>query len=310
MTTTVRTGTACPGCGADVTAAYCAQCGQRVTTPVVSVRRLLRDVLEDQFSINGTLPRTLAALFFKPGWLTNEYLRLRISPYVPPFRLYLVASVLFFLVISFRTGQPTLTVEDRAELDSIGRALHDSAAARRARGEPPPRQRFGISIDPTQPNWAENVTVNLGNERLNAMIRARLQTLGNRPPEEALGRVTRGVLENAPKVMFLLLPLYAFLLKLLYIRSKRYYVEHFIFALHVHAFAFVLFLPVTLLQHVPYVPIILIAWLMLYFWLALKRVYRQGWVKTTVKWVLLGQTYGIAVGFGVFVALLAAIVTL
>lgn len=310
MATTARPGTACPACGADLTGAYCANCGQRATSPVLSVRKLLRDVLEDQFSVNGTLPRTLTALFFKPGFLTKEYLRLRISPYVPPFRLYLVASVLFFLVISFRTGPPTLTVEDRAEFDSVRAALRDSTAARRARGEAPPRQRFGISIDPTQRNWAENVSVNLGNERLNGMIRARLQTLGELPPEEALGRVVRGMVENAPKVIFLLLPLYALLLKLLYIRSKRYYVEHFIFALHVHAFAFVLFLLMSLLQNVHYMPGLLWVWLMLYFWLALKRVYGQSRLKTTAKWFVLGGTYAVAVACGLFVALLATLITL
>src|SRR5687768_17012386 len=112
MATTVQPGTPCSACGPDITGAYCANCGQRATTPVLSVRKLLRDVLEDQFSVNGTLPRTLAALFFKPGFLINEYLRLRISPYVPPFRLYLVASVLFFLVISFTAGNPTISVQE------------------------------------------------------------------------------------------------------------------------------------------------------------------------------------------------------
>jgi hypothetical protein len=308
MATTAQPGTACPACGADITGAYCANCGQRSTSPVLSVRALLRDVLEDQFSVNGTLPRTLSALFFKPGFLTNEYLRLRISPYVPPFRLYLVASVLFFLVISFRAGAPELTVEDRARIDSARVAMRDSAAARAARGEAAP-QRRGIHIDPTASNWAETVTINLGNERLDRIVKDRLAVMGNLPPEEALARVLRGLLENAPKVIFLLLPLYALLLKLLYIRSKRYYVEHFIFALHVHAFAFVLFLVMTLVEGVRYVPGLLFAWLMLYFWLALKRVYRQGWVKTTVKWFVLGQTYGIAVGLGLLVALLAAIFT-
>src|SRR5688572_22731318 len=310
MATTVQPGTACPACGADITGTYCANCGQRATTPVLSVRKLLRDVLEDQFSVNGTLPRTLAALFFKPGFLTNEYLRLRISPYVPPFRLYLVASVLFFLVISFTAGNPTISVQDRAEFDSTRAAVRDSVAARQARGEAPARRRVGIAVDPTQPNWADSVKVNLGNERLNTIVKSRLQALGELPPEEALGRVIRGVLEQAPKVIFLLLPLYALLLKLLYIRRKRYYVEHFIFALHVHAFAFVLFLLMTLVQNVGFATGLLFLWLMVYYWLALKRVYGQGWFRTTVKWFVLGQTYAIAVALGLFAALVAAVFTI
>jgi hypothetical protein len=309
MATTTRPATTCPACGADITGAYCATCGQRATSLVLSVRTLLRDVLEDQFSVNGTLPRTLLALFFKPGFLTNEYVRLRISPYVPPFRLYLVASVLFFLLASFRTGPPEITVEDRAELDSIRAAVRDSAAARVARGEPPP-QRRGITIPPAGENWADSIDVDLPSEWLTRAVRARLQTLGHLPPEEALRRVFRGAYENAPKVMFLLLPFYALLLKVLYIRRKRYYVEHFIFALHVHAFAFILFLVMLPLADVRVIPGVLLLWLLIYFWLALKRVYRQGWLKTTVKWFLLGQTYAIAVVLGLVVAIFAAIFTL
>jgi hypothetical protein len=127
-----------------------------------------------------------------------------------------------------------------------------------------------------------------------------------------------GFVATTPKVMFFLLPFYAFLLKLLYVRSKRYYVEHFIFSLHGHAFAFSLFVVLMLAAMVPgdaleeWMGLLIgvsLLWLMVYYWVALRRVYQQGWFKTTVKWFLLGQMYALAVGVGLAVAFLAAVFT-
>src|SRR5690606_39592257 len=93
-----------------------------------------------------------------------------------------------------------------------------------------------------------------------------------------------------PHLVFVLLPVFAFLLKLLYVRRKRYYAEHFVFALHTHAFTFVAF---TLMLLIPWdvVDRILLIWMVLYVWIAMRTVYRQGFLKTTVKWWVLGWTY-------------------
>ena len=78
------------------------------------------------------------------------------------------------------------------------------------------------------------------------------------------------MLEYAPHMVFVLLPVFALLLKLLYIRRRRYYAEHFVFALHVHAFMFVM---MTLIVVLPWdilnLPILL--WIAVYIWLAMKR---------------------------------------
>ena len=86
------------------------------------------------------------------------------------------------------------------------------------------------------------------------------------------------------------------ILKLLYIRRDRYYAEHFVFALHVHAFVFLLF---TLMMLLPgAADVVLVFALLVYTWVALKRVYRQGWFRTTVKWWTLGFTYSFVLLFG------------
>lgn len=332
----IQHGAACPNCNAPITGQYCADCGQRVTEVRMSVRRILMDVLEDQFSLNSGLVRTLKALFFKPGLLTTEYFSLRIARYVPPFRLYLISSLMFFLLLSFFASGDRLNIEENAGTigDSINaaaagenagaaqataRADTTRSAQRRTAGDTTFRLRLGtskpgsdglnigVTTNPGESNWAENTEVNLGNERLNRAIKARLIALGELPPQDAFRQLIRGAIESTPKVMFLILPIYALLLKLLYARRKRLYVEHFIFALHVHAFAFLIFFVALALQKVPFAGTVLFFWLPVYALLAMKRVYGQGWFKTTVKWGALGFVYMIVLSFGLVAAFVGAL---
>jgi hypothetical protein len=108
--------------------------------------------------------------------------------------------------------------------------------------------------------------------------------------------------------MFLLLPIFAFLLKLLYIRRGRLYVEHLIFSLHVHAFAFFAFTAGLLLDQSS------VGWLqatapwvdaspLLYLVLAMSHVYEQGLIKSTIKSFILLLIYSLVFTIG-FLALL------
>ena len=281
----------------------------------MSVGRLFRDVLEDQFSLNATLPRTMSALLFKPGTLTREYFDLRIARYIPPFRLYLIATLLFFVVASFMAGRAQFRVdpEDQASIDSIraaeANAPKDTSGARVRTS----RQRggvFGIQITPGDTaNWVDSVRVNFGFAPLDNAVKRQIRSLGRLPPEEALRRLTRSTIEQVPKVMFLLLPVYAFLLKLLYILKKRYYVEHFVFALHVHALMFLMFFLMLLTNRSPVVQGLRFAWVPIYTLIAMKRVYQQGWIITIGKWGMLGVSYVLVLVGGMLLALMAALLT-
>jgi len=148
--------------------------------------------------------------------------------------------------------------------------------------------------------------VNLPWRWLDQRLESNLQALGELPPNVALRRTWDAMIEELPKVMFLLLPVYALLLKLIYIRRKRYYIEHFVFALHVHAISFTLFSLVLIYRADLFVLVVSFA-IALYVWLAMKRVYAQGYFMTTLKWLLLGFTYMILVTFGGLLAAILAI---
>ena len=94
-------GTKCLNCGAPLAGQYCGQCGQRATSRLISVVELLRDAFGDLFELDSRLWRTLLPLLAKPGQLTLDYLEGRRARYMPPFRMYLVFSLVFFLVAFF-----------------------------------------------------------------------------------------------------------------------------------------------------------------------------------------------------------------
>ncbi|HYW07866.1 MAG TPA: DUF3667 domain-containing protein [Longimicrobium sp.] len=238
---------------------------------------MMLEVVDDQFSVNSALPRSAKALFLRPGELTREYMAGRIVRYIPPFRLYLVCSVVFFLVLSL--------VPDLNPMRNVIRvdaARSDSAGAAAPAAERP-------AAAPADSNWADDISIRSPNAALDSLASQRLRELGRLPPQEAFRRVSAAFLQHAPQMMFLLLPLFAFLLKVLYFRRKRFYVEHFIFALHIHSFTYVVLTAMVLLP--AWTHPILNVWLMIYVFLAMRRVYGQGLFRTTIKYVTLGMSY-------------------
>ncbi len=78
----------CPNCDAELTARYCAQCGQDAHRQVLSLQHTLGELLEDVSQADARVWRTLRLLVLRPGELTCEYLRGKRASYTPPFRLY------------------------------------------------------------------------------------------------------------------------------------------------------------------------------------------------------------------------------
>jgi hypothetical protein len=316
----------CLNCGDPTPGNYCRNCGQAKRRVAVSVAALVTDVLEDQLVLNRALPRTLLYLIFRPGFLTVEYVNGRIVRYIAPFRLYLVSSIVFFLLLSFfglraieraEVGENvTLRVDSAARafrvsglesIDTTGmppearRALRqlellpqniDSAAAAAGPSDSIPQQPPVPGLQPWARELAGDTTGTGIDQNLEDRIVARY---GHLPVRDALREFAREYLEYVPHIVFLLLPVFALILKVLYARRKRYYAEHFVFALHVHAFTFLLFTLMFVISRAA-VNAWLFFGLMLYVWVAMKRVYAQGVFRTSAKYLVLGGTYAVLVG--------------
>lgn len=336
----------CLNCGDETTGRFCPACGQRKTDIQVSLRALVLDTLEEELTVDRRVPATLGALFLEPGQLTVEYVNGRVARYLRPVRLYLVSSLLFFLVLSFMSLQflrgamaPQEEVEARqalevirAELENPGlhfapRLVLESIEVELVRQSQAGEGRAGAAEEPEGPGpaapepdaqsgeptegeapgetgegsagfqqaLAEITDLDLGHPTLTRAANAKIRQLQRMEPREAAERVAQDFLRIAPTVMFFLLPVFALALKGLYIRRRRFYAEHFIFLLHTHSFIFLQFTVLLLLVAVGWTPGWLVAgvmgWMLLYTYLALKRVYGQGWLKTLAKWWTLGWVY-------------------
>ena len=145
-----------------------------------------------------------------------------------------------------------------------------------------------------------------GIQALDSVAAERLTRFRGQSPQEAWRQVFGEFLEHAPTMMFVLLPVFAGVMKLIYVRRKRFYVEHFVFALHVHAFVFLTF-AVSLLARHEAVSSVLMLWVMLYIYLAMKRFYGQGWFRTGAKYVLLGMLYNLILGAAFAITLILSL---
>ena len=140
-------------------------------------------------------------------------------------------------------------------------------------------------------------------------------TLKNGTPEqkrEVVQRMLAGVFSLVPQTMFVLLPLFAVILKVFYLFKRRLYMEHLIVALHSHAFIFLSLLVLLALAALKGlsssawldVPVDLLTaaawiWLFLYLYLMQKRVYMQGWILTTLKYWCVGICYTVLLSIAV-----------
>jgi hypothetical protein len=124
---------------------------------------------------------------------------------------------------------------------------------------------------------------------------------------------------NLPYMMLCCIPLFAFVLKILYIRRDIFYIDHLVYALHIHTFAYTGVMLIVLatigLNHIA--PGTITGWIIAFLWivfvvqifLSIRRVYRQGWFTSIFKFLFGGFAYlivlvsALAVTFFITVAL-------
>lgn len=182
---------------------------------------LLGNVIKETFEVDGRAALTIRTLFRHPGLLTSEFLDGRRRRHTSPLRLYLVISIVFFVVVAWLA-------------------------------------QSGILLEP-----------------------------GQDPGFDAAVQV-RFLSDDLPRLMFLLLPVFAALLKVVF--ARRLYFDHLIFSLHLHSAGYIVLALAMPLENVadkdviaPIVRALLLAYFVAYFVLALRRVYAPGWFALALK---------------------------
>jgi len=230
---------ACLNCGTPLVGPFCAECGQRDIPPYPSVRELAIDAFWELSGWDGRFATTVRALVRRPGMLTREFLEGRRARYISPLRLYLMASLVYFLLaaaapdVRLESGKTVfmgVRVSSTAPVDSTpSRAERVAEAA-------------GEAIEKQQPLTPEQRAVVL--EEI-ASAPPLMQPFLRRAVEDPAG-FKAGILRAFPRMLFVLLPVFAAIVALFY--RGRKYPEHLYFAIHLHAFFFLAFALVELVK--------------------------------------------------------------
>lgn len=147
------------------------------------------------------------------------------------------------------------------------------------------------------------------------IIKNAIRYIKKHPGEESqfISDVAKAFTGNFPKVLFFLLPIYAFLLKILYFRHNMYYSEHLVFSVTVYNFYYLLFSIAMLLALIPglgWLPLPAAILVLVYQYIGMKNMYKQSWIMTIVKFILFGLLFNIFILAGLFVNFIITLVTL
>ena len=371
----------CENCHSQVIGSFCSQCGQSVESTLKYFWTVLLHLLDDIFSFDSRASRTLKPLLLNPGFLTNEYIQGRRVHYVPPLRLYLFVSIIFFISLKFFTidGTDLLVHEQRmaAPIKEVSQYIKQLEVA--VDGLPIEKQNEQLkkiqqykqyqqdlsaltasktteitkkiveyelgALDFQQPlsekdiqrltklkeqlaeiksgkvkqeasdvfsisnNKDGTLTFDFLSDENNQRLSDKMKAL-EKKGQQAFNSDARPLIQQSisklPQLMFILLPLFALILKLFYLFSKRLYLEHLTVALHSHSFIFLIILLVNILDNsqeylsptmpkvaswLGYAAIALLTWLPCYLFLMQKRVYKQGYIFSFIKFSIIGLIY-------------------
>ena len=324
--------TQCENCGAKLSGHYCGQCGQAALDYRRSFRHVIADVLESFLNWDSKFFTTIALLILKPWRLTNEFLAGKRVRYVNPLRLYLLASILFFFAVNYgakglRFEPGKLNPKDRAELEAdlkkedLPPAAREKLEALLLESSPLPtaspspnapspspapetdkqKQEYGKIGERPFVVFDEAKSTTPFERWIEARAQEKMGEHGTK-----MGLFIATLFSNLPYMMLCCIPLFAFVLKILYIRRHIFYIDHLIYALHIHTFAYVGIMLIVLatigLNRTAPGPIagwtIALLWIVfvMQIFLSIRRVYRQGWFISAFKFLFGGVVYLIVLG--------------
>ena len=325
----------CLNCGAIVQGRYCQQCGQENVVPKETFWHMVTHFFYDITHFDSNFFHTVHHLIFKPGFLSKEYMKGRRTSYLHPIRMYVFSSAIFFLLFfSFFNPESTFTVNPDEPISTTERAEYIKTLQDKLKkdtGNVLLKAKLIIAYDTSRPvtkkdlysvNEQDKGVIQFGTRNYKTLdeydsIQATLPsaeqdgwfmrrltkkqiTVNNKykeNPDEALNKLGNNILHKLPYLLFISLPLFALILRLVYIRRKQFYfADHGVFTIHLYIFTFLLLLVVFYLNklddwlHTGFIgiPIAgLFIWLFIYLYKAMRNFYGQGRWKTFVKFLLL-----------------------
>ena len=324
----------CLNCGTVVQGRYCHVCGQENVVPKESFWHMTTHFVYDITHFDSKFFETMKDLLFRPGFLSKEYMMGRRARYLHPIKMYVFTSAVFFLLFFsvFKIGpnindspDRLLTTEDRLEdlqdveeelaKDTANTFLKETAALLadtsrpltvKAMNEFYQRHYKGVNMGGkvyTTIGEYDSIQAQLPSAEKDGWFKRRMikkiiyiKVKYGDNPAEGFRRLSDSVMHRLPYMLFVSLPLFAFLLKMVYFRRKQfYYADHGVFTIHLYIFSFILLLLVFSLSKledwlhtgfIDYLVFFLFVGLQVYLYKAMRKFYGQGRGKTFTKYLL------------------------
>ncbi|HEX4914225.1 MAG TPA: DUF3667 domain-containing protein [Vicinamibacterales bacterium] len=204
----------CLNCGAPLYGSFCAACGQRDVPPHPTARELAGDAWQELSGYDGRIMATIRGLL-RPGFLTREYVEGRRAAYLPPVRVYLTVSVLYFVLAA--SAPENVSGTGSSTISGPGVNIRNTE-----------RQDGPILTAAEREELLANI------DRSPWIVRPMLRAFASDP-----AAFRHRMFTVMPRVFFALLPVFAGLVALFY--RRRHFPTALVFAAHLHAFAFIAF---------------------------------------------------------------------
>ncbi len=302
----------CLNCGYNIDPSfdYCPNCGQHIREPRLPLKRFIADFFQDYLALDSRIPKSLKNLIIKPGLMTREFNFGKRISYIPPFRLFIFTSFIYFFALawvapdeSFKLDidpeqiefnlSDSLDVELPLIIDSL--AIRDSLLP----GNPELNDAMGVqnAIIQVDTTGMENVGMN----EIEEFIISKLKRINERP------ELFKESLFNALSItVFFLLPVFGMILWLTHFRKSPYFVEHLVYSAHFHTFIFMLFLFMLIASKLGFTEYwLLIPVSYIYFILSLRTAYNQSVGKAITKSLIIVPMYTFLLSLSLILAVLA-----
>ena len=323
----------CLNCGATLHGRYCHVCGQENIVPKETFWSMFLHFFYDITHFDSKFFLTVKDLVFRPGFLSKEFIKGRRARYLHPVRMYMFTSAVFFLLFfSFFKPKTSINTNLNTPMSRVERVKMINDIQESLKGAPANanfQKELELLKDTTRPvtmmelnpfsdstNFItlghqsyrnkeeyDSIQNNLQPPQRDGWFKRRLIKKAfeindkyRENPNGLMNEFGESILHRLPYMLFVTLPLFALILKLLYIRRKQfYYADHGAFTIHFYIFSFLLLLLIFSLSalrdatHWNFINVInLLFYLAWFFYLykAMRNFYQQKRFKTFMKFIL------------------------
>lgn len=322
----------CLNCGTPLTGKYCGNCGQRDLPARQDLGDLLINFISSFYSFESKFFKTFQYLLFRPGKIVAEYNAGKRESFYHPARMYVFLSFIFFLLMSIfastddlgLNNDETFNAQDSVKADSIIGSVDSIMIAETGTGIKNNDLKFNYKPVSEGTNTPEATTVeeydSIQNtlpesERDNFIVRyferkgREIEARGKDKEKEMTKQFIDDAVGNIPRMLFFLMPIFALLLKLLYVRRDYFYSEHLVFTVIYYDFIYLagsLIILVNQVSWLSWLQYFLYAWIFIYLYKSMRNVYKQRRVKTVIKYSLLLTMFFFCALFGFIIIFLIA----